>query len=489
MQLSHCIGNGRRKLQAENMLILAIDQGTHSTRAIIFDDEGRVVSIARQSVTLNRKNRREVEQSADEIRQSMLTVIGEVLNDPAIDRKQIVAAGLATQRSSVLAWDRNTGRALSPVLSWQDRRVADTLLTLMDNDQNIRDRTGLHLSPHYGAGKLQWLLNHVPDVATALANDTLMMGPLAAYLLHHLTDSPDEAIDDANASRTLLWNLQQRDWDNSLLELFQIPAQVLPACTPICSDYGHTRQGNIPVRAVNGDQTAALYAQGKPSANTVLVNIGTGAFVLLPTDDPTTRPDGLLAGVSLSNGESAHYYVEGTVNGAAAALKWAASKFSVKDVESRLPGWLEEIRSPTLFMNTVGGLGAPWWTPGPEPCFVDTDIPEAEAMVAVIESILFLIQANIELMTRQNPGVDKIRISGGLSNLDGLCQKLANLSGLGVERPLQTEATARGIAWQAAGCPDEWPATGTSLLFTPDKNDLLAGRYAQFIKQLKQRLQ
>ena len=442
--------------------------------------------MARQAITLNRKSRREVEQSADEIRQSMLTVIDKVLGDPDINGEQIVAAGLATQRSSVLAWDRATGMALSPVLSWQDRRVADTLLTLSADDRLIREKTGLQLSPHYGAGKLQWLIKHVPEVEAALANGSLVMGPLAAYLLHHLTDSPDELVDDANASRTLLWNLKQRNWDDSLLELFQIPAESLPACVPICSHYGHTRQGNIPLLAVNGDQTAALYAQGKPSANTILVNIGTGAFVLLATDEPTRRPEGLLAGISLSDKESAHYYIEGTVNGAAAAVKWAAKKLSIDDVKQQLPDWLEDTPSPPLFMNTVGGLGAPWWIPGPEPHFSDTNITAAEAMVAVIESIVFLLQANIDLMQLHNPGVDKIRTSGGLSNLDGLCQKLANLSGLHVERPVQTEATARGIAWQAAGCQGDWDNAAPGKLFTPQTDTTLAQRYSRFSKKLKQ---
>ena len=442
--------------------------------------------MARQAITLNRKSRREVEQSADEIRQSMLTVIDKVLGDPDINGEQIVAAGLATQRSSVLAWDRATGMALSPVLSWQDRRVADTLLTLSADDRLIREKTGLQLSPHYGAGKLQWLIKHVPEVEAALANGSLVMGPLAAYLLHHLTDSPDELVDDANASRTLLWNLKQRNWDDSLLELFQIPAESLPACVPICSHYGHTRQGNIPLLAVNGDQTAALYAQGKPSANTILVNIGTGAFVLLATDEPTRRPEGLLAGISLSDKDTAHYYIEGTVNGAAAAVKWAAKKLSIDDVKQQLPDWLEDTPSPPLFMNTVGGLGAPWWIPGPEPHFSDTNITAAEAMVAVIESIVFLLQANIDLMQLHNPGVDKIRTSGGLSNLDGLCQKLANLSGLHVERPVQTEATARGIAWQAAGCQGDWDNVAPGKTFTPQTDTALAQRYSRFSEKLKQ---
>ena len=465
-------------------LILAIDQGTHSTRAIVFDSQGRVVSSARQSIGLQRHSRTVIEQSAMEILQSMQSVVASVLDDPAINTEQITSAGLATQRSSVVAWHRNTGLPLSPVLSWQDRRAADQLRHLSDKSQTIQQLTGLPLSPHYGASKLQWLLENNTKVAAALKDNTLVMGPLVSYLLHHLTDYNHEAVDDANASRTLLWNLGKRNWDNALLDIFNIPLQVLPQCKPICSDYGSLNNFTIPVKAVNGDQTAALYAQGLPSNNTITVNIGTGAFVLLPVESPSTRPDGLLAGISNSDGQNGSYYIEGTVNGAAAALKWAANSFGLGEIEQPLSGWLEDIKTPTLFINTVGGLGAPWWRDGPAPRFLDAGVSGPEAMVAVIESIIFLVQVNVALLQTVNPAVDKIQISGGLSQLDKLCQKLANLSGLEVYRPVQVEATARGIAWQAAGCPPDWPPTGEGTTFTPGADPELQARYTRFVEIL-----
>ena len=465
-------------------LILAIDQGTHSTRAIIYDSQGRVVSSAQQSIALQRHSRSEIEQSPVEILQSMQSVVASVLEDTAINTEQISCAGMATQRSSVVAWDRNTGQALSPVLSWQDRRAADRLRHLREQSHTIQQLTGLHLSPHYGASKLQWLLENNTTVAAALDDNTLVMGPLASYLLHHLTDNDSEVIDDANASRTLLWNLKKRHWDNTLLAIFNIPPQVLPQCKPICSDYGTIKDYAIPLRAMNGDQTAALYAQGLPANNTITVNIGTGAFILLPVKNSSIRPDGLLAGISCSDEQTGSYYIEGTVNGAAAALKWAANSFGLDEVEQQLPGWLEDIKAPTLFINTVGGLGAPWWQDGAAPHFLDAEVSGPEAMVAVIESILFLVQANVALLQTVNPAVDQIRISGGLSRLDKLCQKLANLSGLGVYRPAQVEATARGVAWQAAGCPANWPPTGEGTTFTPRADPGLNERYTRFVEIL-----
>ena len=461
-------------------LILAIDQGTHSTRAIVFNARGRVVALARKPVALQRHSRTEIEQSATEILESMHAVVDDVLERPVVKTGRLLAAGLATQRSSVLAWKRDTGKALSPVLSWQDRRTEDALRSLASRETEIRKITGLHLSPHYGAGKLQWLLSRQQGIAEARENHSLAMGPLASYLLHHLVQGKREMVDHANASRTLLWDLQTRDWNSQLLELFAIPRDVLPDCQPICSDYGRTVNGAIPLTAVNGDQTAALYAQGKPSMNTIRVNIGTGAFILLPVTNPATRPDGLLAGISQSDSQGASYYIEGTVNGAAAALKWAKQHFDITGLEEKLPAWLETVTEPPIFLNTVGGLGAPWWKPGPEPGFTSEVTSTPAAMVAVVESIVFLVQVNVALMCDVNSSVNNIQISGGLSKLDGLCQRLANLSGLPVHRPVQVEATARGIAWQAAGCPEDWPSSGPGETFEPVDDAELAARYRHF---------
>lgn len=464
-------------------LILAIDQGTHATRAIAFDLQGRAVAGAQRPVDLQRLGHDTVEQSPHAILLSMQAVVAEVLGDPAIAGRRFQAAGLATQRSSVLAWAHTTGAALSAVISWQDTRTADIMARLAPRALDIAQSTGLRLSPHYGAGKLQWLLQQAA-VAHARSDGTLTLGPLAAYLLHHLTDSPTEQVDHANAARTLLWNLASRDWDAQLLDLFSIPLATLPVCRPICAAYGNTVDGDIPVTAVNGDQTAALYAQGQPPAGTIMVNIGTGAFVLLPVADPQPRPAGLLGGISRSDEQDADYYVEGTVNGAGAALQWASSQFNTTDLERQLPGWLEQVREPTLFLNTVGGLGAPWWRAGPAPRFLNPDVQAPEAMVAVVESMIFLLQVNIAALCALDSGVDTVRVSGGLANLDGLCQKLADLSGLAVQRPAQVEATARGIAWQAAGGPENWPATGPATTFMPQPNAGLRARYKAFLEAL-----
>jgi glycerol kinase len=465
-------------------LTLALDQGTHSTRAALYDGQGRMVALARRPVSLQVRSRAEVEQSPVEIRDSLHAVMDEILRQSGVAGARIGAAGLATQRSSVLAWEARSGRPLSPVLGWQDTRTAADLEAFARHEDAIRERTGLRLSPHYGAGKLQWLLRHDTAVAAAREQGRLAIGPLAGFLLHHLVRGTREMVDHANASRTLLWNLEDRDWDPWLLDLFAIPREALPDCLPILADYGVTRYGNIPLTAVNGDQTAALYAQGTPERDTLLVNTGTGAFVLLPTGAQQLPVPRLLRGLSRSDARTADHYLEGTVNGAAAALDWMAAQYRIADWPAQLAGWLDRVETPPVFLNSIGGLGAPWWRNGPEPAFLSdnggAEIGPAQALVAVIESIVFLIQANIELLCKQNPRVQRLRIAGGLAPIDGLCRKLANLSGLAVERYRAVEATLRGIAWLAAGAPDDWVPVDREHLFLPQEDAHLGQRYGRF---------
>jgi glycerol kinase len=221
-----------------------------------------------------------------------------------------------------------------------------------------------------------------------------------------------------------------------------------------------------------------------PPENTISVNIGTGAFVLLPVADTSNCPAGLLAGLSRSDRQGCDYHAEGTVNGAAAALEWAAQRYRLHDWPAQLPGWLKQVAAPPVFLNSVGGLGAPWWHAGAESRFLTEPESPAAAMAGVLESIVFLVQANIDLLRNMDPKVKAIRISGGLARQDGLCQKLADLGNLVVQRPEQTEATARGIAWLAAGGPQEWSHEAEGGDFIPRQDIKLQTRYRHFCKAL-----
>ena len=230
--------------------------------------------------------------------------------------------------------------------------------------EKIKELTGLQLSPHYGAGKLRWYLDHLPGAKQAFNEGYLAFGPLASFLLFHLLQDQPLLVDHANASRTQLWNLQTRDWDPWLLDLFGIPLETLPSCRPLCHNYGFLRVTDIPLTAVNGDQTSAIYSLGQPRQDTAIVNIGTGAFILLPTGTELMRQPALLSGLARSTENWGEHIIEGTVNGAGAALDWAARQWDLPNITTHLSTWLSREDEPPLFINTIGGLGSPWWHPG-----------------------------------------------------------------------------------------------------------------------------
>jgi glycerol kinase len=463
---------------------LAIDQGTHATRALVFDHEGRVETSAYRPLALHRLSADMIEQDTEEIRVSLHAVVQEVLENPAVRKRGIAQAGLAMQRSSVAAWDRETGEPLGPMLSWQDRRVAGWLQRFQPEAGQIKDLTVLPLSPHYGAGKLRWLVDNVPAVQQAMTTGRLAYGPLAGFVLFHLLRERLVQVDHADAARTQLWNIDDRDWDPWLLDLFGVPPEPLPHCQPICHHYGQLSAAEIPLMAVNGDQNAAVYGLGNPLPNTGIVNLGTGAFILLPTGVERVRHPALLSGLNNSDALSGEYTLEGTVNGAGSAVSWAMETWQMPDMLAQLPAWLDRPEAPPLFMNTIGGLGSPWWQSGPEPTIVGEGQPWQWA-VALIESILFLLQANLDTMMAAGLSAQRLRVGGGLARLDGMCQRMADLTGCVVYRPEETEATARGVAWLAAGRPDHWSEIQQGKTFLPQPNPVLRDRYQQFLVALK----
>jgi glycerol kinase len=389
---------------------------------------------------------------------------------------------LASQRSSMMAWDKETGEPLSPVLSWQDRRTAAWLERFQSQNKLIKEKTGIPLSPHYGGGKLRWLLDNVPAVQKAAREKRLAFGPLASFFIFHLLSERSLQVDHATAGRTQLWNIDTRDWDPWLLSLFELPGDALPKCRPTSYEYGLLKAAEIPLTSANGDQNAAIYGLGQPPPKTGIVNLGTGAFILALTGERRIHHPTLLCGLASSEAEKGEYTLEGTVNGAGSALSWAADAWKMPDITERLADWLARPEEPPLFINTIGGLGSPWWRNGPPPYIVGDGEPWQHA-VAVIESILFLLQANIVAMLEAGLKFERFQVGGGIAQLDGLCQMLADLTGTVVYRPVEKEATTRGAAWLAAGRP-KWPETKPGQTFNPQPNPALVNRYQHFLEEL-----
>ena len=490
-------------------MILAIDQGTHATRSILFDADGKKIDSIMVDISLNRISETVVEQGAEEIINSIKEVVYGY-EDKIL--KKISAAGLTTQRSSVVAWESDSLKALSPVISWQDRRVYKELDEERSKDPSmetwVRQKTGLPVSPHYGAGKLRWLLQNNESVKEAHLKENLCFGPLSAFIVSNLLKTDAAQVDDANASRTLLWNINTRSWDSELLNLFGINEVLLPTLRPVLCNYGNIHGTNIQLSAVSGDQNSAVLAGGDLPPGTAVVNMGSGAFILLPVSEEIQQHGALLRGLLVSSNDSASYTLEGTVNGAALALTWACEKYSQTYSNDEMQTWLNEITEPPVFVNSVGGLGSPFWNEGPKTRWLSPGIepgaerlrtgpdpgsasaldqsePEfPEAIVAVAESILFLININLEALFKLGAHVRELKASGGLAASSVLLQKLANLTGLPVVKSKEEEASAKGIAWLAASRPESWTNSGGEKHY-PIEDNPLKDRYKIFYDIMK----
>lgn len=460
---------------------LAIDQGGHASRAILFDAAGAKCDEAFVPISTRREGADRVEHDPEELIASLAQAIGAVCTRAAARGRHVAGAGLATQRSSMLCWNRATGAALSPVISWQDRRNAAWLEALAPRAGWIRGRTGLALTAHYGASKMRWCLDHLPAVRAAAADGALAMGPLSSFILFRLLSRQPFVADPANASRTQLWAPSSQDWDDELLALFGIARELLPACVTSRYAYGEldTPAGAVPLVVATGDQSAVPFACGALDPAAAYVNVGTGAFVQRALRDRLPDAPRLLASVVWSDTSGVDYMIEGTVNGAGSALEACAA-----DLPALLPRMeRDEARlAPPLFLNGVGGLGSPWWLGDFRSRFIGEG-DDAARLLAVVESIVFLLDVNLRELAAHGPPFTRIVLSGGLASSPAFCRRLASLSRLPVWRSREPEATARGLARLTAGAGDRWPA-GPGEEIAPGEDAALGERYARWLSAM-----
>ncbi len=469
-------------------LTLAIDQGTHASRALVLDPTGRILASGVREIGLTHPQPDWAEQDGEEVVASILDAVAQAVARLGARKSEIACAGLASQRSNVVCWDRQTGRTLSPIFSWQDRRAHRWISSLeAAHGDAVHRKTGLYLSPHYGASKLRWALDHLPAVRAALEAGTLAWGPMASFLAFRLLKERPLLAEPQCAARTQLWNLHERDWDPGLLALFGLPQGCLPRSVPTIHAWGTLEACglSVPLTAVNGDQSAAVFAFGWPEEDCAYVNIGTSAFVQRALTRTPGHVPRQLTGIILADRDVTVYMVEGNVNGAGTALDWLEQTQGIRNVTAQLPAWLARVEPPPLFLNGIAGLGGPFWNADFDSRFEGEGEPWQKA-VAVVESIAFLLQANIDHMARFVPLARRIRVSGGVSQLDGLCRRLASVSGLPVHRRDDPEASARGIAFLAAGRPAAWNIAPVADTFEPMPDPALSERYRRWLGRMEQ---
>ena len=468
-------------------LFLVIDQGGQSSRLLVFDAEGQQRLLLREPVETHSPGPGRVEQDPLEMVASIRMLLDRLPDQLGAQCHKFKAAALVTQRSSLVCWDEQSGEPLSPILSWQDTRAANLLTELQLNDSDVAERTGLRPNAHYGASKLRWCLDTLPDVGEALVQQRLVCGPLASYLLFSLTEEHHLAIDPGNAQRTLLLNLNSGQWDEALLAQFDIPLQILPPLQPSISEFGSLTVGDIsvPIRLVNGDQNAAFFGAGPLHAERVYINAGTGAFIAATWSEMQPAPLGLLKTLVFQSPKKRWFVAEGTVNGAASALELQAAELGVADYQLHLDRWCRSATDIPLFLNGVGGLGAPYWHSDFPSRFMHLDQQSPESgMVAVLESIVFLLRVNLLRLSEEGGPFTEIVLSGGLSELHGFCQRLADLCGLPVFRNPEPEATARGAAFLLAGQPGAWRVRDDVEYFVAEPNTELELRFKHWLQAM-----
>ncbi|MDA0679005.1 MAG: glycerol kinase GlpK [Proteobacteria bacterium] len=445
-------------MATDNQYLLAIDQGTSSSRAVIFDRDVRVIASAQQEFPQEYPQPGWVEHDPEAIWRSVVDVTRQALKDAG--NVSISGLGITNQRETTLIWDRGTGACIHHAIVWQDRRTADYCreLTEAGEEASVRAKTGLRLDPYFSATKIRWILENVKGSRERAAAGRLAFGTIDSFLLWRLTGGRVHATDASNASRTLLFNIHTQEWDAELLDLFDIPCALLPDVRDCAADYGVTDSGEIgariPICGVAGDQQAALIGQAGFEPGMTKSTYGTGCFVIANTGSTALHSkNNLLTTVAYRLRGKVTYGIEGSIFVAGSAIQWLRDQLGIVDSAAEA----EAIANSTGVIDHVhvvpafAGLGAPYWDPDARGAILglSRDSGRAEIVTATLQAVAYQTRDLIDAMAEDGIRPTIIRVDGGMVANDWFLRFLASILGLPVERPKNTESTVLGAAYLA----------------------------------------
>ncbi len=452
--------------------LLAIDQGTTSTRAIVFGRDLIPVAMAQREFPQLYPRPGWVEHDPEEIWASTVSTVSEALARAGLTAKDIAALGITNQRETAVVWDRRTGRAIHNAIVWQDRRTADTCLRLRDDgvEPLISRKTGLLLDSYFSATKIAWILDHVDGAREAAARGDLAFGTVDSFLIWRLTGGPAHVTDATNASRTLLCDIASGEYDSELGEIFRVPLAMMPEIRDSSGHFGETRDdlfgAAIPIAGVAGDQQAATVGQACFAPGMTKVTYGTGAFALVNIGDaPVASQNRLLTTIAYQLGGKRTYALEGAIFVAGAAVQWLRDGVRMIDAAADTQA-LAEAADPEQQVYLVPafvGLGAPWWDPQARGALlgITRGTTRAEIARAALESVGYQTNDLLEAMKADRPGIigpdTVLRVDGGMVASDWTLQFLADILDLPVDRPRVLETTALGAAYLAGLAVDLCP--------------------------------
>ncbi|MDE2562980.1 MAG: glycerol kinase [Sphingomonadales bacterium] len=449
-------------------LLLVLDAGTTSTRAMLFGRDGRPRGVAQAELAQHYPAPGRVEHDAAEIRDRTIRCAREMVGK-AGGAARIAGVGITNQRETVVAWDRETGEPLSRAIVWQDRRTAATCERLRREGAEplVQARTGLLLDPYFSGTKMRWLLDNVPAVAEAARTGRLALGTVEAWLVFCLTGR--FITDASNASRTLLLALGGAEWDAELCALFGVPVEALPRVADMVGDFGTTHHelldGGIAIRGLAGDQQAATIGQGCLAPGEVKATYGTGAFVLASTGEAQPRSGHRLLGTILTQADGKRSFaLEGSVFVAGSLIKWLRDTMGLvgsAQETARLAASVPDSGGVVL-VPALSGFGAPHWRPEARAALTGMSFATTPAHVvrAALEAMAYQTHDLMTAFAADRAPWTSLRIDGGMASNDWMAQDLANMLGIPVERPLFVESTALGAGMLAAVGSDWFDALG-----------------------------
>ncbi len=453
----------------QDKYILAFDQGTTSSRALIFDHDCRIIGVAQQEFTQIFPKAGWVEHDAEEILRSQMAVARQVLDQTGINTTQIAAIGITNQRETTVIWDKRTGKPVYNAIVWQDRRTADICDQLKKDgwEEYIREHTGLVIDAYFSGTKVKWLLDYLRENKKELDINNLCFGTIDTWLIWNLSGGAAHVTDYSNASRTLLYNIRQLEWDTKILEELDIPRSILPEVKPSSGIFGYTEAKwfsgvEIPIAGVAGDQQAALFGQACFSPGMSKNTYGTGCFLLMNTGkQAVASKHGLLTTIAWGIGDEVYYALEGSIFVAGAAIQWLRDGLKLIDEAADSEYFAQKVKDTdgVYVVPAFVGLGAPYWDMYARGAILGLTrgTTKAHLVRATLESLAYQTRDVINAM-EQDAGtpLKTLRVDGGATHNRFLMQFQADILGKPVERAAIVETTALGAAFLAGLGVNYW---------------------------------
>ena len=446
--------------------ILALDQGTSSSRAIVFDHEGNIRSTAQMEFTQYFPKPGWVEHNPMEIWSSEAAVIAEAITKMGINGKSIAAIGITNQRETTIVWDAETGEPVYNAIVWQDRRTSEFCDTLRDKAEWIREKTGLIIDAYFSGTKIHWILENVPGAREKAQAGKLRFGTVDSWLVWQLTRGEVHVTDVSNASRTMLFNINTLEWDKELLELLDVPASMMPEVRSSSEVYGVTKTTlfahEVPIGGIAGDQQAALFGQMCTEPGSVKNTYGTGCFLLMNTGEkPILSKNNLLTTVAWKIGDKVNYALEGSIFVGGSVVQWLRDGLGIIRSSSEIEALAETVpdNGGVYFVPALTGMGAPYWDQYAHGtiCGITRGTTAAHIARAALEGIAFQTMDIVGAMEK-DAGVrlSELKVDGGASRNNLMMQFQADVLGTSVIRPQVTETTAMGACYLAGLAVGFW---------------------------------